>query len=98
MVQSGRALLAAVVLLAQGAGSALELQSREDAWWTGPMLAPSGATLPQGHALIEPYLFDVVTNGRIDRRRQPSRGAHRPRRRLADLHALRPDRPTSPWG
>jgi hypothetical protein len=43
-----------------------DLQSREDAWWTGPLLAPSPVTLPPGHALIEPYLFDVVTTGRID--------------------------------
>ena len=31
-----------------------------DAWWTGPMLANSAATLPQGHFLIEPYLYDVI--------------------------------------
>jgi hypothetical protein len=36
-------------------------QSLDSAWWTGPLLAPSGATLPQGHFLIEPYLFDVIT-------------------------------------
>ncbi|HYL71443.1 MAG TPA: transporter [Candidatus Dormibacteraeota bacterium] len=41
-------------------------QSRADAWWTGPMLAPSGATLPQGHALIEPYLYDVLSAGHFD--------------------------------
>lgn len=35
----------------------------QDAWWTGPMLAPSAATLPQGHFLIEPYLYDVTTQG-----------------------------------
>src|SRR5713101_3510882 len=37
-------------------------QSLDDAWWTGPMLAPSAATLPRGHFLIEPYLYDVVTS------------------------------------
>src|SRR5262245_30938621 len=36
-------------------------QALEDAWWTGPMLTPSAATLPRGHFLIEPYLFDVIT-------------------------------------
>lgn len=41
-------------------------QSREDAWWTGPMLAPNAATLPQGHALIEPYVFDIISNGHFD--------------------------------
>ena len=30
------------------------------------MLAASGATLPQGHALMEPYLFDVITNAHFD--------------------------------
>lgn len=34
-------------------------QSRDDAWWTGPMMANSAAALPQGHYLIEPYLYDV---------------------------------------
>ncbi|MPZ19200.1 MAG: transporter [Luteitalea sp.] len=41
-------------------------QSLDDAWWTGPMLAPSAATLPRGHFLIEPYLYDVTTQGRFD--------------------------------
>jgi hypothetical protein len=34
-------------------------EALSDAWWTGPMLAPSPATLPQGHILIEPYFYDV---------------------------------------
>jgi hypothetical protein len=34
-------------------------QSLDDAWWTGPMLANSAATLPRGHFLIEPYLYDA---------------------------------------
>ena len=34
-------------------------QSLNDAWWTGPMLAPSAATLPRGHFLLEPYFYDV---------------------------------------
>jgi hypothetical protein len=41
-------------------------QSLDDAWWTGPMLAPSAATLPRGHFLVEPYLYDVVVHGRFD--------------------------------
>jgi hypothetical protein len=41
--------------------------SLDDAWWTGPMLAPSAATLPRGHFLIEPYLFDVISQGNFDR-------------------------------
>jgi hypothetical protein len=39
-------------------------QSLDDAWWTGPIVAAGAATLPQGHALIEPYVYDVVTRGR----------------------------------
>ena len=34
-------------------------QSLDDAWWTGPLLAPSSGTLPPGHFLIEPYVYDV---------------------------------------
>ena len=58
-------------------------QSREDAWWTGPMLAPSAATLPQGHALIEPYLYDVISDGRYD-----ANGTHRPSAGEHDLGSL----------
>src|SRR5271165_6081178 len=35
-------------------------QLLDDAWWTGPMLAPNATTLPRGHFLIEPYLYDVI--------------------------------------
>jgi len=41
--------------------AALVRQSLDDAWWTGPMLAPSASTLPRGHFLIEPYLYDVTS-------------------------------------
>ncbi|HYT21017.1 MAG TPA: transporter [Candidatus Polarisedimenticolia bacterium] len=41
-------------------------QSLDDAWWTGPILAPSAATLPRGHFLIEPYLYDVTVQGHYD--------------------------------
>src|ERR1700675_3475322 len=57
--------LACAVMVASGAAAAAD-QSRDDAWWTGPMLAPSAATLPQGHMLVEPYLFDVMTDGHFD--------------------------------
>jgi len=53
-----------VVLLACAAATAAEpvtsRQSLDEAWWTGPMLAPSAGTLPQGHWLVEPYLYDVI--------------------------------------
>lgn len=43
-----------------------ERQSLEDAWWTGPIIAAGAGTLPQGHALVEPYLFDVARYARFD--------------------------------
>lgn len=44
----------------------VDRQSLEDAWWTGPILAASASTLPQGHFLIEPYLYDAVSYARYD--------------------------------
>jgi hypothetical protein len=41
-------------------------QSLDDAWWTGPILAASASTLPRGHALVEPYVYDVITYGHND--------------------------------
>jgi hypothetical protein len=55
---------ASCVALAQQASPGLvEHESLNDAWWTGPMLAPSANTLPKGHFLLEPYLYDVITDG-----------------------------------
>ena len=47
-------------------GAALR-QSIDDAWWTGPLLAASPATLPPGHFLIEPYVYDSMVDGQFDR-------------------------------
>src|SRR5215510_15619256 len=52
---------------AQEAVSSASRQSLDDAWWTGPLLAANASTLPRGHFLIEPYLFDVIRYGRYDR-------------------------------
>jgi hypothetical protein len=41
-------------------------QSLDDAWWTGPLLAPSASTLPRGHFLIEPYVYDLIVYGHYD--------------------------------
>ena len=41
-------------------------QSIEDAWWTGPLLAASPSTLSPGHFLVEPYVFDSMTDGQFD--------------------------------
>jgi len=61
------ALVLAVAAPAQdSSSSAPTRQSRDDAWWTGPMLAPNASTLPRGHVLVEPYLFDVISQGTWD--------------------------------
>lgn len=41
-------------------------QSLDNAWWTGPLLAPSANTLPRGHVLIEPYFYDVISQDSYD--------------------------------
>ncbi len=48
-------------------------QSLDDAWWTGPILAASASTLPQGHFLVEPYLYDSIRRQGFDQHgeRQP---------------------------
>ena len=53
-------------------------QAIADAWWTGPLLAPSASTFPAGRALIETYVFDVNGTGRYDtnRRHAPGAGGH----------------------
>jgi hypothetical protein len=49
---------------AQDEASSSEVpQTRDNAWWTGPMMANSAETLPQGHLLTEPYLYDVASRG-----------------------------------
>ena len=42
-------------------------ESLDDAWWTGPLLAPDAGTLPQGHWLMEPYVYDLMPYGHFDR-------------------------------
>lgn len=59
------ALLALLPLAGMAAAQddAAPRQSLDDAWWTGPMLANSAETLPQGHMLVEPYFYDVTSKG-----------------------------------
>lgn len=59
-------LVAGIAAAEASPASAASRQSLDDAWWTGPILAASAATLPQGHFLIEPYFYDVITHGRYD--------------------------------
>jgi Putative MetA-pathway of phenol degradation len=56
----------AAVAATPAAAAAPTEESLEDAWWTGPMLAANAATLPQGHMLLEPYLYDLISNGHFD--------------------------------
>jgi hypothetical protein len=41
-------------------------QTLDDAWWTGPLLAPTAGTLPPGHILFEPYFYDAIPTASID--------------------------------
>ena len=63
-----RAVLAALAtfLLAPPVHAEVERQSLDEAWWTGPLLASGASTLPKGHVLIEPYLYDAKPFGRFD--------------------------------
>jgi hypothetical protein len=48
-----------VVLSMPMTSRASDREPMDEAWWTGPLLAASASTLPQGHVLFEPYLFDI---------------------------------------
>lgn len=50
-------------------------QSYDDAWWTGPLLAAGAGTLPRGHLLVEPYLYDARRIGRYDAGGKLDRGS-----------------------
>jgi hypothetical protein len=72
----GLALITALCALGMGASTraaatsqtaVVPQQSLDEAWWTGPLLAPSAGTLPRGHWLLEPYLFDLMSYGHFDR-------------------------------
>jgi Putative MetA-pathway of phenol degradation len=69
-----------VVIADHVAATDTDRQSLADAWWTGPLLTPSAATLPAGHFLVEPYLYDVISQGRFD--------AEGKRHRTADAHSF----------
>ena len=58
---------AATVAGATSQSGASPQEGMDEAWWTGPLLAPNAATLPQGHWLIEPYVYDSMTYGQFDR-------------------------------
>lgn len=61
------ALTVAVFLaLASPALANMQRQGLDEAWWTGPLLASGASTLPQGHILVEPYLYDAKPYGSFD--------------------------------
>lgn len=41
-------------------------QNNDEAWWTGPLLAPSAATLAPGTAVIEVYAFESNVQSHFD--------------------------------
>ncbi|MGA9542822.1 MAG: hypothetical protein WBQ85_04600 [Candidatus Sulfotelmatobacter sp.] len=66
MLQNSFAVIGVTICMAAAqtsVPSAAFRQPLDDAWWTGPLLAPNASTLPQGHVLVEPYVYDVITEG-----------------------------------
>jgi hypothetical protein len=41
-------------------------ESSSEAWWTGPLVASSAMTLPQGRFYVESYLYDSVSYATFD--------------------------------
>lgn len=77
----GLMLLAAAVHadeFAEGSAGDAPREALADAWWTGPLLAANASSFPAGHALIEPYVFDVIDKGQYDSNghHEPSAGGH----------------------
>jgi hypothetical protein len=68
-IRSAALTAAAILTLATPALADTETPQRQgldDAWWTGPLLASGAGTLPQGHILFEPYLYDAKPYGSFD--------------------------------
>jgi len=59
MQRAWSAVLALSVLATSPSGGQ---QSLGDAWWTGSVQAAGAATLPAGHVLFEPYVYDVIAD------------------------------------
>ena len=70
--------LAATCAEADDPPAAAAREALGDAWWTGPLLAANASSFPAGHALIEPYVFDVINNGQYDSsaHHEPAAGGH----------------------
>jgi hypothetical protein len=50
------------------AGAMSPRESLDEAWWTGPLLAANASTLPPGHFLVEPYIYDSLPYAHFDSR------------------------------
>lgn len=61
---SAASLAATAIAAAPSAGAPPE--SPSGAWWTGPLLAPTAATLPRGHFYFEPYFYDILPYAQFD--------------------------------
>lgn len=63
-------LASTAIALASASGQAwaagAHQQSRDDALFTGPLVAPNAAALPKGHWDIEPYVSDGIQYGTFD--------------------------------
>lgn len=61
-VPAGLCALAFAVVALDAPARPPSRQALDDAWWTGPIMANSAATLPKGHVLVEPYLYDAISD------------------------------------
>jgi hypothetical protein len=59
--------LPAAAIADEAAHGGVSRQAYADAWWTGPIVAASASTMPHGHLLIEPYVYDARSYGSFDR-------------------------------
>lgn len=51
---------------ADAESTAASCESLEDAWWTGPLLAPNAGVGRPGQGVVEPYFSDVIADRRYD--------------------------------
>lgn len=70
------ALLGVVMPQSSSVAQSASHEQLQDAWWTGPMLAPSAETLPRGHFLVEPYVYDAIMESSYNSHRQPQSAQH----------------------
>jgi len=60
-------LLPFTLLYSKGPHSDPDIPKVDDSpWLTGPLLSPSGHTIPYGHANYEPYLYWTINNAKYD--------------------------------